>query len=451
MRFSRLLTVFAAVCVIAACSGGSAAPAAQSSAPASSSSKAGKANKNKSDSGSVDQGDDTSASGKDCPNPPSESGLNATATALSDTVQAVVFPLPNHTGNPWSQWGIGTFGNGKFFSAIGDHCAQNGDSYIYEYDPSTSKLQLLTDALTVIGHQPGDWGYGKIHARMINGADGAIYVTTYWGSSTGVQFTSGYDGDVLLRIDPSTGQVTSLGVPISKHGVPSLASSPDGKTLYGEAIDPVSGERDGLFFAYDIAQRKVVFQMDKPSGVKGYRNILVDSTGKAWFSIGANQVAIYDPATNTATTSDIKLPGVYLRAATRPAPDGTVYGITAQPDVLFKITTDGQLHTMGPVRGYTASVAMSPDGSKLYYVPDAHGTSFEQGAPVIEVDTATGTEREVVRLDDLTEAKLQLKLGGSYDVVLDPSGNSLYIGLNAGDPAAKEGFGSVVLAIVKLH
>jgi hypothetical protein len=52
------------------------------------------------------------------------------------------------------------------------------------------------------------------------------------------------------------------------------------------------------FFAYDIAQRKVVFQMDKPSGVKGYRNILIDSTGKAWFSIGANQAM-------KATSSDL--------------------------------------------------------------------------------------------------------------------------------------------------
>jgi DNA-binding beta-propeller fold protein YncE len=286
---------------------------------------------------------------------------------------------------------------------------------------------------------------------MINGADGAVYVTTYWGSSDGVQFTSGYDGDVLLRIDPSSGQVTSLGVPISKHGVPSLAGSPDGKMLYGEALDPLAGERAGLFFAYDIAQRKVVFQMDKPADVKGYRNVLVDGSGKAWFSVGDGEVAIYDPATNTATTSNVKIPGVYLRASTRPAPDGTVYGITSQPDVLFKITSDGQLHEMGPVRGYTASLAMSPDGSKLYYVPGAHGSSFEQGTPVIEVDTATGTEREVVRLNDLAEPQLHLRLGGSYDVVLDPSGSSLFVGLNAGDPTAKEAFGAVVLAVVKLH
>ena len=41
-------------------------------------------------------------------------------------------------------------------------------------------------------------------------------------------------------------------------------------------------------------------------------------------------------------------------------------------------------------------------------------------------------------------------MGGTYDVVADPSGDKVYIGFNAGDPASRDTFGSVVLVVVDL-
>jgi hypothetical protein len=70
---------------------------------------------------------------------------------------------------------------------------------------------------------------------------------------------------------------------------------------------------------------------------------------------------------------------------------------------------------------------------------------------VIVVDTANGKETELVRLNDLAESKLDLRLGGSYNVVIDETGSTLFVGLNAGDPSTDESFGSVVLAVVKLR
>lgn len=454
MARARVVAVVATLCLLAACADDSGPTVPPNSASSSAASKADKSTSSARSTTADDGGDTANSSGKDCPEPapPPADGLSARATSLSDTVQAAVYPLPDHEGHPWSQWGIGAFADGKFFSAVGDHCGRNGDSYIYEFDPSTSTLRLLADTRTVVGHQPGAWGYGKVHARMINGADGAIYVTTYWGSNTQLQFGSGYEGDALLRIDPSSGQVTNLGVPIAHHGVPSLAGSPDGKLLYGEAVDPLSGNRDeGLFFVYDVASRRVVFQTDKPPGVAGFRNILVDGSGKAWFSIGEREAAVYDPSSNRLEDEHKTIPGSFLRASTSAAPDGTVYGVTTDPDVFFKVTRDGELHEIGPARGYTASLAMSPDGSQLYYVPDAHGSSFKQGTPVIAVDTASGAERVVVKLNDLAKQQLDLRLGGSYDVVLDPAGSNLFIGLNAGSTSSKDQYGSIVLAIVKVR
>ena len=129
-----------------------------------------------------------------------------------------------------------------------------------------------------------------------------------------------------------------------------------------------------------------------------------------------------------------------MRTSSPRAPDGTAYGISVEPDVLFRVAPDGTTTEMGPVEGYTASLAISPDGGTLYYVPGAHGDAYESGAPLIAVDTATGEHRTVVEMQDMFASALGLRFGGTYDVVIDPGGKRLYIGANAGpaNPAGED-------------
>jgi sugar lactone lactonase YvrE len=176
----------------------------------------------------------------------------------------------------------------------------------------------------------------------------------------------------------------------------------------------------------------------------------VDAEGRVMFSRTGGRLARWDPATGELRDLDIELPGEFLRAATPPAPDGTVYLVTQDPDVLLALEPDGSLRELGEMAGYTASVALSPDGDRLWYVPGAHGDAAEQGTPLIEVDTATGDQRVVVELDPLARDGLGLSLGGTYNVVPGPGGDVLYLGMNAAEPDADDTFGEVVLVVVEL-
>ena len=61
-------------------------------------------------------------------------------------------PDPAYEGNPWSQWGQGiVLADGRFLSAIGDHCGEDGNSYLYSYDPATSTLTQFADVLSIAG------------------------------------------------------------------------------------------------------------------------------------------------------------------------------------------------------------------------------------------------------------------------------------------------------------
>jgi hypothetical protein len=386
-----------------------------------------------------------------------EDGPAADTVTLADgsagpRVEAAVYPRPDYEGNPWSQWGQGlVLPDGRFISALGDHLGRDGNSYLYEYDPAAGRLARIGDVASLAGHQPGDWGYGKVHAQMVAGPCGEVYAASYWGTRTDLEMGGSYHGDVLLRLDPERRSTTNLGPVLEGHGVPSMAGWADGGLLYAEAAHPDLFEpQRGAFVVVDMATGERVFATDDEETHRGFRSMAVDAEGRVMFSRDDGHLARWDPTTGEVTETGIVLPGEFLRAATPPAPDGTVYLATQDPHELFALGPDDSLRELGAAAGYTTSLAMAPDGSRLWYVPEAHGGAPAMGTPVIEVDTATGEQRTVVELDPLAREGLDLSLTGTFNVAVDANGSTLHLGMNAAAPGAEDPWGEVVLVVVDL-
>ena len=198
--------------------------------------------------------------------------------------------------------------DGRFLSAVGDHLGVDGNSYLYEFDPATGNLTLIGDVLSMVDHQPGAWGYGKIHAQMVEGPCGEVYTSTYWGTRRDLVYDRGYTGDLLLRLDPAARTTSVLGVPVPGHGTPSMGGSSALGLLYGEATDPASEPDAGLFFVHDVATGETTIVDDSPDHV-GFRSLAVDADGRALFTMPAGHVTRYDPATNELTQLDGHAPG----------------------------------------------------------------------------------------------------------------------------------------------
>jgi len=335
--------------------------------------------------------------------------------------------------------------NGMFWSAVGDHLGADGNAYVYAYDPESHRLTEMVSVLDVVPHEPGEWGFGKIHAQMVTDPCGRIWFATYWGSRRGLQYTKTYQGDRLLVIDPVRREVADMGVLLRHHGVPSLAAW--GKLLYAEAADP-GRTVGGAFVVYDTERREVIFSSDDDAH-RGFRSIAVDGDGRAYFSVGNGQLAVYDPQENEIVDTIGGLPGAFLRAAAT-APDGTVYAVTRRPEVFFSLGDGAGLRVLSAAAGYTTSLAIASDGRTAYSVPGAHGDAYELGAPLVALDTRTGRQRTVAELEGAVEQELQLRLGGSYDVVLGASDRTLYVGMNASGLSDQSGFGEAVLLVVEL-
>ncbi len=391
--------------------------------------------------------------------PAEPTGPSADAVTLqrgegeNPAVEAVIYPRPDYEGDPWSQWGQGlVLSDGRFLAAIGDHLGRDGNSYLFVYDPESGRVTRFTDVLSQVEHEEGEWGYGKIHGQIVAGACGEAYVSTYWGTDQGIEYQGNYRGDLLFRLDTATLELDPLGAPLPEHGIPSLAGpGPDG-LVYGEAVIPdpqkAAGSKQGSFFAYDTAAGEVAFRADDER-LNGFRNVIVTEDGTAYISARGSRLLVYEPGASELSMHPQPLPGGFLRASTRPAPDGTVYGVTQSPAQLFALRPDGAIDDLGAATGYTASLALDPDGERFFYVPGAHGDSAELGTPLIAVDTETGEQTTVVELNELVERQLGLTLGGSYSVAVDPSGDRVYVSMNAGIDRG-EPWDEVVLVVVDL-
>jgi hypothetical protein len=280
---------------------------------------------------------------------------------------------------------------------------------------------------------------------MVNGPCGDVYVTSYWGTSRGLEFGPSYDGDVLIRVDPRSETIASLGTLASGHGVPSLAASPDGQTLFAEAADP--GSDDGLFLVTDLGTGSDVFR-DVDSAHVGFRALAIDTGGRAYYSIGAGRLRRFDPVSGDVTDLDDRMPGAFLRAATPPDSTGTIVAVTQDPPAFFTVDPDGTIEDLGGAPGYTTSLAR--DGNLVYFVPGAHGSAWESGTPIMVLDVTTEKQSVLVELNDLAERELGLRLGGTYNIAVDPEAGRLFLGMNAAPPDSTSSFGSVVLIVIDL-
>jgi hypothetical protein len=344
-------------------------------------------------------------------------------------------------------------GDGRFLSALGDHEGPDGNSFIYEFDPERGRLTMISDVISLTDHEEGDWGYGKIHAHMVQGPCGEVFAATYWGDRDDAMYDgSSYRGDLLLRLDPDGRTIENLGPILEEHGVPSMAGWAEGGLIYAEAAAPfLEDPQRGALVVVDMTTGERIFATEDDEDHRGFRSMAVDVEGRVMFSHPDGGLARWDPATGEISDLDVTLPGEFLRAATPPAPDGTIYGVTQEPEVLFALESDGTLRELGEAAGYTTSLAMAPDGSRFWYVPGAHGNSPEQGTPIIEVDTSSGEQEVVVELDPLARDELGLTLGGTYNIRVDDTGSVLYLGMNGAEAGSEETFGEVVLVVVELE
>ena len=121
-------------------------------------------------------------------------------------VDLLYYPEQTYPGHPWSVWGDGLTVGTKYFSAIGDHLAPQGNAFVFEYDSATRQIRTLAGTTKMINLPAGHYMPGKIHSRIDLGSDGWLYYSTHRGSTRVTTDEYHYKGDWILRTHPESGK-----------------------------------------------------------------------------------------------------------------------------------------------------------------------------------------------------------------------------------------------------
>jgi sugar lactone lactonase YvrE len=409
------------------------------------------------------------------PGLPATTGAAFTVAKSAPTMDIHLFEsLPNAGPKSlWTDWGDGCVADsGRFYFALGNHLGAEGQSFLYEYDPGNRAVRKVLDIRALLPEPKEKYAAGKVHGRIGQGKDGWLYFPTYWGKvPTDADFQAGFQGSVLLRYDPRSGRGERLGAIVPGQGLPTSLLDPQRMILYGIAV------YSGDFVAYDLEARRIRYR-GSGDQQEGDRNLMLDAAGNCYFSTKQGALARYSPETNRVALTRAKLPalsrhlpgneamgklgnwkigklgnegqepepawlpvstgeprdeGYFLRASTRPAKDGQIFG-TTRDGALFAFDPKAEtVSDLGPnfLRGeYVAVMDLSPDEKYLYYAPGAHGGATRYGTPVIQFNLATRERKVHAFLNAPLRDRFAYNTGGTYNLKCSPDGSRLYIVCN---------------------
>ena len=246
-------------------------------------------------------------------------------------------------------------------------------------------------------------------------------------------------------------QLESLGEPVLNHAIPSSQMWSEGNLLYGEAPDPLADGNYGPFFVYDATRGETIYSGNADIHT-GFRNIIVDRAGNAYFSVNTNGLAKYSPISNAVQVLPVTLSGK-LRASTRQAADGWIYGATDNPRKLFRFHPGSNVvQELGDAWGYTAHMVLDPTEQYFYYIPDAHGNAWQRGTPLLQFHIANRTHKVIAFLNSGIEPQTGYRLGGTYALDIDAEGKRIFINMNASRVGVdrSSGFGSPGVVVVHI-
>ena len=330
----------------------------------------------------------------------------------------------------WSSWGNGTLAsNGKYYTAIGNHLGYNGTSFVYEFDPSSRTLKKIVDVAQAIGQKKGDYGHGKIHAGMFE-YSGGLYFATYRGETKQLEeaVRKGYKGSLLFRYDLKTQKLENLGAIAPAENLPVSALDNTRGILYFNTVPK------GNLLAYDLKKRAVKFQ-GGASYLSEYRCMMVTRDGLVYFTNDKGKLSYYHPEKNAIVSTESILPGEKntLRAATNPAGDGRIFGMTKGGRFFEFQPSQQKVKDLGPnfLSGdYTAALPFSSDNKYVYFAPGAHGSGTTIGTPLVQYDVKSGKRKVLAFLNAAMVQKAGYNIAGNYNLVLDSKGSTLYATFN---------------------
>jgi hypothetical protein len=361
-------------------------------------------------------------------------------------------PIGEGMRYPNSVWGsIGYASEGLIYVMICDHVS---NSYIYEYNIKTDKVHCLGDIMTVLSLKGYHNRQPKIHTPILQHTEsGLLYFGTDAGDraigATWDHILEGYAGGYLATLNPTTKEVTNLGMVMPHRGMKSLLLDSDNSFLYTTIPE------NGIMIKYDI-KRDSVIRLGRLRSKDTPRTMFLDKWNNVYTGTTHSNLVRYNVEKDTLEYFNVRIPGGLSQVSYGPGRESIV-SVSSYTGIVTRYTpkkdgpgtVDSLADLFSGERMYIRNLNRS--GDRLYLVvnereedeiADKKSKRYKPHLFVFDIN-----ERKIVKKKSLDKS-IRLAFGHP---ILDKEGYCYTVGFSDHIQNQNKGEKKSAVHIVKFH
>ncbi len=344
-------------------------------------------------------------------------GIASAAEISADNIRFIEYPNFPDAHSTWGSIGYSSQ-HDKVFIGVTNHRDKVG---LFEYDVAADNMRLLGFLPELAHLRPWQW-QGKIHSRITEGPDGAMYFSTDGGESREeflMNHPQGYSGGYFMRWDPADNRFTNLGSGLRYESIKDIT------------IDRLNGNLMGISYPqghlllYD-RRRSDVRDLGRVASDHIPRVLFSDKFGNMYYDDWRQRLVKYEHDTRRLLFNPDSVAMFANTPGYRIITGITGFAEDKQTGVIYLVTYSSKLIAFYPSRlgfgkmvdlggvydgdkapydYYCPNLALGANG-RLYYFIGGHGKyAIKDQTVLMEFDPQTRTKRIVLRfpLDTISE------------------------------------------------
>jgi hypothetical protein len=346
-----------------------------------------------------------------------------------------------------SSWGSIGY-NAKYNSVYVGVTNHHDKVGFYEYSPALQQMKLLGFIHNLGYLRPYQW-QGKIHSKIVFGSDGTAYFTTDGGESREeylMDHPQGYVGGYFMKWNPSTDQMTNLGMAMPYESLKDLEIDPATNILYAITYPQAH------FILYDPAKNELQ-DLGRLASSHVPRVLFTDWWGNCYYVDWRQRLVKYEKNKRCFVFANSSLPAFDGTPGSKIITGITAYARDEKNKIIYLITYGAKIIAFHPQEegigavedlGGVADTGDQPEwgpyvpnlnfgnNGKLYYFVGGHGNYLKKDTGVLLEFNPKTRDRKVIyeySSDELAEAT------GSD--IKDKDGNLYFAGRCAGNEEGK--------------
>ena len=335
----------------------------------------------------------------------------------------------------WNDIGYSTVHN-KVYIGVTNH---HDNIAIYEYDVDNDAMFNKGFIAEKVHLREFQW-QGKIHSKIVEGANGVMYFATDGGESREEYLMNnpqGYAGGYFMSYDPANDKLSNLGVGLQYESIKDVDVDPKTGAIYGVTYPQAH------FIVYNPAENKMR-DLGRLASPHVPRVIFTDQWGNCYYVDWRQRLVKYETSLDKLVFAEKSLPAfpgtpgsaivTGITAYTKDHQNGIVYLITYGAKIVAFHPQEkgiGKYEDLGGVfdlpeeeqwKPYVPNLVLGANG-KLYYIIGGHGNFVKKDKTImVEFDPESGKRKIVF------EFPVNTMVEATGSDVIDKNGNIYFAG-----------------------